>query len=402
MSEVLLKLPKSVGQRGGGGGGGGGGGKTTSADSRIAPNIEAMAWNGDFTQVALGSGKSIVIYAAEKAAKKTWTKTTELENNDGMTVSGLDWSPVTNYLVSCSHDRNAFVWTEKSAGVWKPTLAILRISRAALCCKWSPNGKKFAVGSGSKTVPVCQFDAEQDWWTSKIINKKKGSAVQHKSSIVSVAWHPNSQFLATASTDKKCRVFCAHNEDLDGELDSAAIGKLLPADIPAAELEFGDPLFEFSSNGWVHDCAFSPNGDTLAFVSHDSTVTLVNFSQAGEGGGSTGPLQIVLPYQGLPFNCCLFASDSQLIVAGHDFIPIRVDSKGSTWVIGESVDDMKDKEAAAPGSAKALFAARDTLGQDTKIAGCLSKHQAPIRCLRVNGKTLYSAGSDGRLQFWKL
>jgi actin related protein 2/3 complex subunit 1A/1B len=130
--------------------------------------------------------------------------------------AGLDWSPVTNYLVSCSHDRNAFVWTEKSAGVWKPTLAILRISRAALCCKWSPNGKKFAVGSGSKTVPVCQFDAEQDWWTSKIINKKKGSAVQHKSSIVSVAWHPNSQFLATASTDKKCRVFCAHNEDLDG------------------------------------------------------------------------------------------------------------------------------------------------------------------------------------------
>ena len=103
---------------------------------------------------------------------------------------GLDWSSVTNKIVSCSHDRNAYVWTLNEDGAWKPTLAILRISRAALCCKWSPDGHKFAVGSGSKTVPVCQFDKEQDWWNSKIINKKRGSSVQHKCVAALMLWLP--------------------------------------------------------------------------------------------------------------------------------------------------------------------------------------------------------------------
>ena len=37
-------------------------------------------------------------------------------------------------------DKNAYVWKldDKS---WKPELVVLRINRAATCCKWSPNGK---------------------------------------------------------------------------------------------------------------------------------------------------------------------------------------------------------------------------------------------------------------------
>lgn len=37
-------------------------------------------------------------------------------------------------------DRNAYVWTIDDKGKWKPTLVLLRISRAATCVKWSPNG----------------------------------------------------------------------------------------------------------------------------------------------------------------------------------------------------------------------------------------------------------------------
>lgn len=58
-----------------------------------------------------------------------------------MIVSGLDWSPVHNMLVSCSHDRNAFVWKfDNSERNWKPSLVLLRINRAALNVKWSPDG----------------------------------------------------------------------------------------------------------------------------------------------------------------------------------------------------------------------------------------------------------------------
>ena len=48
-----------------------------------------------------------------------------------------------------------------NTGVWKPSLTLLRIDRAALDVKWSPDGKKFAVASGAKSVPVCHYEADQ-------------------------------------------------------------------------------------------------------------------------------------------------------------------------------------------------------------------------------------------------
>lgn len=57
-------------------------------------------------------------------------------------VSGVDWHPVTNKIVTCSHDRNAFVWQYDAAtDSWQPTVAMLRINRAALDVKWAPDGK---------------------------------------------------------------------------------------------------------------------------------------------------------------------------------------------------------------------------------------------------------------------
>lgn len=75
---------------------------------------------------------------------------------------GIDWAPESNRIVTCGTDRNAYVWTLKG-DVWKPTLVILRINRAARCVKWSPKENKFAVGSGSRLISVCYFEQENDW-----------------------------------------------------------------------------------------------------------------------------------------------------------------------------------------------------------------------------------------------
>lgn len=76
--------------------------------------------------------------------------------------TGIDWAPESNRLVTCGTDRNAYVWTLKG-NVWKPTLVILRINRAARCVKWSPKENKFAVGSGSRLISICYFEQENDW-----------------------------------------------------------------------------------------------------------------------------------------------------------------------------------------------------------------------------------------------
>lgn len=69
-------------------GGGGGGKAKTANNSRVVPKIECMAWNSDFTQVALGVDKDIIIFGAESADKKTWTKVAELRNAHGLDISG--------------------------------------------------------------------------------------------------------------------------------------------------------------------------------------------------------------------------------------------------------------------------------------------------------------------------
>jgi actin related protein 2/3 complex, subunit 1A/1B len=124
-------------------------------------------------------------------------------------VSGIDWCPSTNLIVTCGHDRNAYVWKyEEKADVWKPTLVILRINRAATGVKWSPAGNKFAVTSGAKCVPVCHYEQANDWWISKMIKK-------HKSTVLSLAWCCNNKFVVTGGCDYKCRIFSAYMAGID-------------------------------------------------------------------------------------------------------------------------------------------------------------------------------------------
>ena len=77
---------------------------------------------------------------------------------------------------------------------------ILRINRAAITVKWSPDGKKFAVGSGAKCVPVCHYEEANDWWISKMIKK-------HKSTVVALDWHPNNQIVSLLVTNPRMSTF---------------------------------------------------------------------------------------------------------------------------------------------------------------------------------------------------
>lgn len=46
----------------------------------------------------------------------SWRLAHVLEEHD-LIISGISWSPVTNKIVTCSHDRNAFVWSYDAAQV---------------------------------------------------------------------------------------------------------------------------------------------------------------------------------------------------------------------------------------------------------------------------------------------
>jgi len=77
----------------------------------------------------------------------------ELRGHD-KTVTGVDIAPKSGKIVTCSQDRNAYVWEPSPSG-WKPTLVLLRINRAATCVRWAPAETKFAVGSGARVIAIC-------------------------------------------------------------------------------------------------------------------------------------------------------------------------------------------------------------------------------------------------------
>jgi len=150
-------------------------------------------------EVAVGFGTNVV-----NIFRKTgtgWTLATTLAEHD-KPVTSVDWAARSNRIVTCSQDRNAYVWTlDTASGQWKPTLVLLRINRAATFVRWSPEEDKFAVASGSRCISVCYFEEDNDWWVGKHIKKPI------RSTILSLDWHPNNVLLAAGCADMK--VYCS-------------------------------------------------------------------------------------------------------------------------------------------------------------------------------------------------
>ncbi|KAJ8251147.1 hypothetical protein GJAV_G00217820 [Gymnothorax javanicus] len=280
--------------------------------------ITCHAWNKDRTQLAISpNNHEVHIY---KKSGNQWVKAQELKEHNGH-ITGIDWAPKSDRIVTCGADRNAYVWSQKD-GVWKPTLVILRINRAATFVKWSPLENKFAVGSGARLISVCYFESENDWWVSKHIKKPI------RSTVLSLDWHPNNVLLAAGSCDFKCRVFSAYIKEVDEKPPPTPWGSKMP---------FGQVMAEFGgagSGGWVHSVSFSASGNRLAWVSHDSTVTVVDPTK------SSTPFQLKTEF--LALLSVIFVSENSIVAAGHDCCPMLFNcDDGGTLTFVSKLDIQK-------------------------------------------------------------
>eukprot|EP00640_Fibrocapsa_japonica_P002821 CAMPEP_0113941534 /NCGR_PEP_ID=MMETSP1339-20121228/7432_1 /TAXON_ID=94617 /ORGANISM="Fibrocapsa japonica" /LENGTH=270 /DNA_ID=CAMNT_0000945709 /DNA_START=17 /DNA_END=826 /DNA_ORIENTATION=- /assembly_acc=CAM_ASM_000762 len=257
----------------------------------IYNGIRCHAWNADQSMLAIcPNNNEIHIYGNCNSKDTSSWKLLHVLSEHDMEINQVDWCPSSHRLLTCSSDRNAFVWTPPSAGgsggdSWKPALAMLHTDRAALCCRWSPCGKKFAVGSSARAVNVGYHEAEHDWWVTKLLRK-------HRSSVVGVDWCPgtNSQVLATASTDFRARICSVHMEGVDQGPPHPPPGFTNP-------LPFGEIYAEFSCSTWVTAVSWSPSGLHLAYSGQDSTVHVVGLGPSVTGGAA---LQCVVRLKGLP------------------------------------------------------------------------------------------------------
>jgi len=344
---------------------------------RLAGCISCHSWNADGTKVALSPNNNEIHIYARKGTEYTLEHV--LKEHDQV-VTGIDWAPNSNQIVSCSHDRNAYVWSLDN-GTWKPVLVILRINRCATHVKWSPQENKFAVASGAKCVSVCHYEDDNKWWVSKHIRK-------HKSTVLRVAWHPNNALLATASSDFKCRIFSAFIKGVDKGVPETPFG---------SKLVFGECYAEIdAAMGWVQSVRWSPSGNLLAFVGQDSTLCISNIS-------SGQPTTDVVRYNSLPFKDLLFLDENTIVAVGFDCNPAVFSKSGSGWAFVKYVDSGAEASGPKAGpSALKSFQAKVDKGEDTKETKLNTKHQNCITWIESVGHTgKYStSGLDGNLIVW--
>lgn len=286
--------------------------------------LTAHAFNGDRSQVAVcPNSNEVQIYNTSASG---WVLTHTLTEHDKL-VTSIDWAAKSNRIVTCSQDRNAYVWSlgqDSLTGkeVWKPTLVLLRLNRAATFVRWSPNEDKFAVASGARIISICSFESDNDWWVAKHIKRPL------RSTVLCLDWHPNNVLLAAGSADMRARVFSAFVKGIDERPAPTVWGERLP---------FGTLCGEWSTpaSGWVHGIGFSPSGDGLAFVGHDSSLTIVYPS-----GPEQPPHAIhVLRSPTLPHVALQFVSEDSLVAAGHDCQPILFSGDVSSgWKMAKSLE----------------------------------------------------------------
>ncbi|KAE8225455.1 hypothetical protein CF319_g1812 [Tilletia indica] len=287
--------------------------------------LTAHSFNGDRTQVAVSPNSHEVLIYKLSADGQSWSLAHTLAEHDKL-VTGIDWAPQNNRIVTCSQDRNAYVWqlseSSEQQEVWKPTLVLLRLNRAATFVRWSPNEDKFAVASGSKLIAICSFETEQDWWVAKHIKKPI------RSTVLSLDWHPNNVLLAAGSADMRARVFSAFIKGVDQKPPPSVWGERLP---------FGTVCGDWPTpaGGWVHGVAFSPSGDVLAYVGHDSSLTIVYPS------GPDSPPHAIHSIRSptLPHVTLAFTSENSIVAAGHDCQPVLFEGDvQSGWRLSKSLD----------------------------------------------------------------
>ncbi|ATY63640.1 actin related protein 2/3 complex subunit [Cordyceps militaris CM01] len=348
--------------------------------------IADHSFSTDHSVLAVARDTTIELYGKVGNAFKLKD---ELKGHD-KTVTSVDIAPSSGRIVTCSQDRNALVWEPSPTG-YKPTLVLLRISRAATFVRWSPSETKFAVGSGDRVIAVCYFEEENDWWVSKHLKKPI------RSTITSVAWHPNSVLLAAGSTDAHARVFSGFIKGMDAKPEPSVWGERLPFNTVCGE-------FLNNSAGWVHAVAFSPSGDALAFAAHDSSITVVY---------PTGPDQppravLTIATQLLPFKSLLWSAEDEIIAAGYDCEPFRFHGGEAGWELAGTVEAKGAGTGGAQREESALnmFRQMDLKGKTKDDTQLKTTHQNTITMIRSyessGGRVtkFTSSGVDGRVVIW--
>ena len=374
---------------------------------KVAKTVACHCWNKDRTQIALATRNSntIQIYSNCASSKfEDWKLVHTLSGHD-LPITSLDWDPNFNRILTCSEDCNAYVWNWEE-GTWIPTLVLLKIKRAALCCRWSPDGRSFAVGSSERKLRICTFNTDQNLWvnpsglhaklereneaetgseTPTVSNKSRGS-------IFCICWDRTGQLLCRGSLDGSMSIVSTY-------YDPSQPIQECPFDITSKDLfgfVFGDKC------DVVESIAVSLNNTVIAYADRSSDVHVLEFT-----GHAMRKQTVHCP--SLPFTSLLFVRDDVIVGGGYDG-DLHVLSKQSDAWEYRGVADLSSAggRQGMSSSFKERINKLQSGMQSKQVKNNSSPHQNMILEIREMQKTgnvvtkISSCGLDGRIVVWNM
>lgn len=157
-------------------------------------------------------------------------------------VNAIQWDDTGSYLASCSDDCTAKIWTMEMDG----ELHSLSHQDKVYSLAWSS-------AKGSANLPLMLATASFDN-TSRIWDAKKGSCIYtltgHSLPVYSVAFSPNSRFLATGSSDNCLLVWSTQT---------------------------GDLVQSHHGGGGIFEVAWNEDGNKIAVCFSDYTAAVISF-----------------------------------------------------------------------------------------------------------------------------
>ncbi|KAH0791427.1 actin-related protein 2/3 complex, subunit 1 [Histomonas meleagridis] len=346
-----------------------------SLDFCDAP-ISCHAWNKDGTMVALCPNTSdLLIY-------KVNGKTTELLytlKEHTQLISSCDWNPVDDSIVTCSHDRNAYVWKlSEDKKEWKKQLVLLKLDRAATFVRWSPDGTKFVCATGSKKLRVCSYDPNQNWWQSFTYDHK------HPTSLT-VDFMPDNLHIICSCSDRHMTYFTIDDKEAKDHMKKSGS--------KSKKIDFA--LQTYSCQGWCNATARSPDGEWIAFTSQDSYIRFVKTSEIEQDDAPVRQHNI----NGLPLLSLCFISNTALIGGGFDCAPRLFVLEGDDWTDLGLIDIPEIREKAS-GAASSGFASKAAAFGGKAVTKSEGIHNNIILGIRVTKDAFSTCANDGKLGIW--
>ena len=332
--------------------------------------ITCHSWNADRTQIVVANNSHLLeVYLIRG---DSWERQHTLKEHH-QTVSAVDWHPLTNRIISCSHDRNVVVW--ELSGTWKPALVNFYQTRGVLDASWSTRGDKFVVGTGSKNIGVGHWSDLLHAWNTKRMKF-------FSSSVTCVRFDPSGLVIAAGSTDSTCKVLTAFMEEVDNNT---------PGNFKFSGVRtFGETLYTINTGAWVNGLSWSQDAGWISVVSHNSTVIFSNLSN-----------EQTTVWSGKPFMSVQFVADDKVVAGGFDNRPIMFQRVGERWGEPKEIKGEEEKtESVVQSRVKNLAKGFD--GRKEREA-MVTRHKNCITCIRaVDPERFSTSDITGSLYLWRI